>query len=466
MPKPTTATTPRAHPLSSPAPEGAAAAPLIGGALYAAIEIAAGSLLMGERAEAALFLAVRPTLLILAAVIAGGWSTRRRLAFYAIALGLAAAGETILVLALGAADPWREMLGGLAAGAVAAAVADGIVQLLRRWSVWGGSAAALILLLFLFFWARALPPYEALVLGRTDSREAAAPKPGLLLMTALPIVWGTGGAFDPGSRPAETYRLLQHEFDVRPIDALDPRALAGARLMLLAQPRLLAPEELVALDDWVRRGGRVLILTDPALAAAEDLPVLDVRRPPAAGLLAPLLAHWGVRLEEGAPDAPLADVRLDAGGGARKLRLIRPGRFAVAGNSCRNVGEAFLARCRVGSGEAILVADADLLTDAAWVDESRPRGSERHLRLADNPLVVADWLDGLAGLRRDRMAGGVAWAAPDAGRGRAVLLAFLPAFLAAAAGLAIGFRRQRKPTNLSTGSSTENNSRTNAQSDP
>jgi hypothetical protein len=433
---------------------------LVGAGAYAALELVGGLGLLGffalGRAEALLFLAERPWLLILAVLSVASWRPRRRYAVYAAALLLAAVAETVLLLALGASAPWREMLGGLAAGALLAALADAVVHALRRWHRWAGTGLAALLLLALFFWGSGLRPYEALVLGPTGPRQTAAPRPPLLLLTALPIVWGTGAGLLDG-RPAESYRVLEREFAVRPIDAIEPRTLAGARLMLLAQPRLLAPEELVALDDWVRGGGRLLVLTDPSLVEGADLPLLDVRRPPERGLLGPLLDHWGLRLEETGA-AQVSDL-LGAAGRLRRLRLIRPGRFEASGGACRVGPRPWLARCAIGGGQALLVADADLLMDGAWTGGGA-RGGERHRRTADNPLLVADWLDALSGIRRERSDRAIAWIAPAADRGRAMLLAALPIVMALAAGLGLLYGGRRLRTTLSTGAETVNNTRT------
>ena len=449
-------------------PARAAAAPLIGAAAFAACELAAG-LLVGRlfdwgRAEALLFFAFRPWLLVMAAALVSAWSRPRRLAFYAAALILAAAAETVFVGSLGAAEPWPEMLRGLAGGAAAALVADLSVQAARRWRPRLGAllaAAALTALLG----AGAMRPYEALVLGPTAPRAQPGPRPPLLLMTALPLVWGEGGAFDPASRPSESFRALDREFEVRPIDAIEPRTLAGARLMLLAQPRLLAPEELVALDGWVRTGGRVLVLADPRLAWAREWTAGDVLRPPERSLLAPLLDHWGLTLSP-SEDAGLFEDALGPADGGRRLVLRAAGSLAAAGGQCRRAERFYLARCRIGHGEALVLADADLLDDRLWVRASSPRGSERHLRTADNPLVVADLLDRLAGISRDRADRPASWlalprrsAAREAPR-RALLLAALPILAALATGLALLYGLRESPTNLSTGRRTVNNTRT------
>ncbi|MEA3041971.1 MAG: hypothetical protein QOC65_1460, partial [Sphingomonadales bacterium] len=336
------------------------------------------------------------------------------------------------------------------------------VQAARRWRPRLGTllaAAALIALLA----AGAVRPYEAMVLGPTAPRARAGPKPLLLLMTSLPLVWGAGGAFDPASRPSESYRALEREYDVRAIDAIEPASLAGARLMLLAQPRLLAPEELVALDDWVRRGGRLLLLADPRLAWAGDWPAGDALRPPERSLLGPLLDHWGLSLD---PTEHAGLFEDDLAPEGRRLALRAPGSLLASGDQCRRSRRYYLARCRIGQGEVVILADADLLDDRLWARAPSPRGGERHLRTADNPLILADLLDGLAGLGRERADGPVSWLAlprvpgAEEARRRALLLAALPILAALATGLAMLYRRRRSPTNLSTGPDTVNNTRT------
>jgi hypothetical protein len=413
-------------------------ASIAGAAAYAAAEVLLavwpGGFLAWGRAEALLFLAFRPFLLLFAAAAAGGLPWRRRWLFYALALLAVGIAETALLVMLGAASPWGELVRGTIAGAAIAVAADAAVQGGRRLvGAAAGTAAAVLLAGILLSIPGAMRPYEAAVLG-LERRTQKGPLPPLALMTALPIVWGEGGAFDPRSRPAAAYTALQEEFAVRPIDVLDPQSLGRAKLLLLAQPRWLAPEELAALDAWVRGGGRVLVLTDPTLAWPSSLPLGDIRRPPPVGLLGPLLAHWGLRLEPWRSGVHVERV------GDMRLALHSPGRFAAEGRAC-SVERPYLARCRLGRGEAVLVADADLMRDALWAGPYT-RGSERHRRIADNPLVLAEMLDGLAGFDRERAQGRVAWRAEDAQPGGA--LAAIVGILVAlgVAGLLLSRRRR------------------------
>ncbi|HEV2867019.1 MAG TPA: DUF4350 domain-containing protein [Allosphingosinicella sp.] len=413
-----------------------------GAAAFAAAELGAG-LLVGRffewgRAEALLFFAFRPWLLLAAVlfVAASGW--RDRAIFYALALLTAAASESLLVLMAGG-WPWAEMLHGVAAGAALALLFDLLVQLGRRAGGRVGQAAAAGLIVAMLVLPGMLRPYEALALGPTAPRPAAE-KPKLLLMTGLPLIWGEGGPFDPSSRPAAAYGALRDEFDVRPLDYLDARSLSAGSLLLLAQPRALEPAELAALDRWVREGGRALILTDPELLWPSRLPLGDIRRPPPVSLLSPLLGHWGLRLER-APARSFAVEPVRDGEKVRRLTLAAPGRFHASGGGCRVDWNGYLAACRIGAGRALLLADADLLHDSLWAAPTA-RGTERHARLADNPLVVGAMLDRLEGRRRERAARAVQWQRPGLDRASVVLAALLP--IVAAAGVAAASLRGRR----------------------
>lgn len=423
-----------------------------GAAFYVAAELGAAFALgffAWGRAEALLFLAVRPWLLLIAALLVAGRPWRGRAGLYALALALAGLSESLLLLGLGG-DPWSEMLRGWAGGALIAAVIDLLVQAGRRLDGRYGRSAAALLTILLFVLPGAMRPYEAVVMGPTGPRPAAE-KPRLLLMTGLPIVWGEAGPFDPASRPAAAYRALQDEFEVRPIDYLDPAGLGGGRLLLLAQPRLLEPAELAALDAWVRQGGRALILADPALAWPIRLPLGDLRRPPPVSLLTPLLDHWGLRLEP--PARRGIEVRmLGRSGEGRRLTLDSSGRFVATASACRTRARGLVASCTLGRGKALLVADADLLRDDLWTAPGG-RGAERHRRTADNPLILADWLDRLAGLERARAARSIAWAGPAADRPRALVLGALPILLMLGAAALLRRRARVSSTALSTASS-------------
>jgi len=413
---------------------------LAAASLYALVELGAGLLLGGffllGRAEALIFLALRPWLLIAAAWLVVRRRAPERSLFYLLALLVAAAAEILLVLHLGAVQPCAEAACGILAGLLVAGAADLAAQLGRR--LWGraGTGLALALVLLLFLLPAGPRLYERVLLPAAGAAPGGS-KPGLMLMTGLPLVWGEAGPLDPNSRPAEAYRVIDQAFTIRPLDVLDQASLGSGRLLLLAQPRRLASTELAALDRWVRGGGRVLILADPQLDWPSELPLGDIRRPPPVTLLGPLLDHWGVRLEiarEGRAERLFGWVER-----RWRIALASPGRVAGPETCLDFLMDWWALHCRIGSGVAVIMADADLLRDDLWA----PAGTALHQRIADNPYLLTRTLDMLAGVDRTSGAAPV-WSDPLANRTAALLLALVPPLVAATPALLLRLRRRRR----------------------
>ena len=187
------------------------------------------------------------------------------------------------------------------------------------------------------------------------ARAATPEQPVLMLITGLPLVAGERFAVDAFGSPALT--RLEQDFRVRPIGISDRASLGRGNLLLMAQPRAQPAEALVDLDRWVRAGGRVAILADPRLDWPSERPLGDALRPPSDFADTGLLAHWGLTL-----DAPAV-----AGAVARRLgnstvMASSPGtlRRGAAG-ACAILNDGFVARCRIGKGTALIVADADFI---------------------------------------------------------------------------------------------------------
>ncbi len=145
---------------------------------------------------------------------------------------------------------------------------------------------------------------------------------------------------------------------MNPLDNIDAGSLLKAPLLMIAQPRGLAPDELVALDDWVRSGGKAIIFADPLLVWPSRYALGDVRRAPPVTLLDPLLAHWGIELESPPGNAPLVatlSVGDKTGSGAGM------GLLTSTGGSCRPSNDQRWIDCKIGAGHVILVGDADIL---------------------------------------------------------------------------------------------------------
>jgi hypothetical protein len=181
--------------------------------------------------------------------------------------------------------------------------------------------------------------------------RAAAERPRLLLLTSLPLLFSEGFSLSGGGSAALT--RLQTRYNVVPISVTEPRELAKGRLLLMAHPLAQPAEDLVALDEWVRRGGRVLLLADPMLEWPSRRPLGDPLRPPPMFMDAGLLSHWGLRLD--APEERRPAVRSLGG---FQIMTMSPG--ALSG-TCSISHDRLVAHCRVGKGEATIVADADFL---------------------------------------------------------------------------------------------------------
>jgi hypothetical protein len=187
-------------------------------------------------------------------------------------------------------------------------------------------------------------------------QEAARPQtrqhgPTLLLLTSLPLIFPE--EFSLNGRGSPALAALRRRYQVVPISVTDAQSLHRGTLLLMAQPPAQAPEHLVALDNWVRSGGRVLLLADPLLEWPSTRPLGDALRPPTTFTDTGLLAHWGLRLD--APDE--RGPRLSRLGGDDIL-TVSPGTLV---GRCGISADGLVARCRVGRGQATIVADADFL---------------------------------------------------------------------------------------------------------
>lgn len=178
---------------------------------------------------------------------------------------------------------------------------------------------------------------------------------------------------------------------LRPIDTLTRQTLGG-NVALIAQPRLLAPAELVALDAWVRGGGRAMIFADPDLRWPSIYARGDRRRAPPVTLLDPLFAHWGLTL--GSSDTAQRSHKL----GGRTVVTVGAGQWSAKDN-CQ-IDDGLVADCRIGKGRVLLVGDADLLNSAAlgtandnrqWIEDTirTLQGGPRSAQPSRLPIYLA-----------------------------------------------------------------------------
>lgn len=200
---------------------------------------------------------------------------------------------------------------------------------------------------------------------RSPESSDTLTRPALGLMTTLPLIWGEaediGEMLGPGAAAGWVRQALDRSYALKPLDTLDTNALAGLDRLVLAQPRVLSPAENVALDAWVRGGGSLLLFADPMLTRHSRFPIGDRRRPQDVILLSPLLNHWGLdlRFDE---DQPAGERIVEVGGVALPVNVA--GAFSLRpGNACILEAEGVMARCRIGKGRVLVVADAAVLDD-------------------------------------------------------------------------------------------------------
>jgi hypothetical protein len=182
----------------------------------------------------------------------------------------------------------------------------------------------------------------------------ARSKPTLLLLTSLPLIFGEEFSLEGGGSPA--LKALESRYRVVPISITAPAELGKGRLLLMAHPSAQTPQNLVALDEWVRGGGRVLLLADPMLEWPSSRPLGDPLRPAPMFMDTGLLRHWGLRLD--APDQRGPERRKLGG---YDVLTESPG--ALFGK-CAISKDRLVAHCDIGTGRATIVADADLLDTA------------------------------------------------------------------------------------------------------
>ena len=206
----------------------------------------------------------------------------------------------------------------------------------------------LVVLLICGAAAFALMPHKR---AAETTLKTAAEKPTLMILTTLPLLFPEEFTLQgPGSK---ALTALETRYRVVPIGTTDAASLKQGRLLLLAHPMAQTAEALVDLDRWVRDGGRVLLLADPKLDWPSERPLGDKLRPPPAFADTGLLKHWGLMLEPPAESGP--QLRTIAG---TEILSASSGRLA---GTCDIERGGFVARCRVGKGRAVVVADADFL---------------------------------------------------------------------------------------------------------
>ncbi len=232
----------------------------------------------------------------------------------------------------------------------------------------------------------------------TSAPEEGQTSTKIQLMTSLPIVWGEGASMESilsgATESAPIYTHWRGKYDISAVDSFEALESSATDVVILAQPPAMDPADIAALDAWIRDGGKAIILTDPLLLWPTELSLGDKSRPLTSGLLSPLLNYWGLELL--APDADGAgQVVLEFP--EATITTVGIGTFKpLSGKSASHANCALsqanvIARCNVGEGRAIIIADADFLNDSLWgvnVSEGAKMESRDARRLTD--IFVAD----------------------------------------------------------------------------
>jgi len=241
--------------------------------------------------------------------------------------------------------------------------------------------------------------------GEQVERQISQPRLGL--MSTLPIYWNEAVEFsdllDRDQEANWVRGVLEREYAIEPLDVLTPATLAPLDRLVMAQPRALSPEENVALDDWVRNGGRVIVFADPMLTRHSEYRLGDPRRPHDVALLSPILARWGLELQFDARQDEGERV-VDAFGTSVPVRIAGMFRARDEGGEadCDLSETGLIARCSIGEGSALLIADAALLDEehahahaeggAVPEDSDHPENSGHRMR---ETALIAILEDGL-----------------------------------------------------------------------
>lgn len=345
-------------------------------AIVALAWAAGGQALLGRIDPALAIPLLVPPMLLLA------WWQRResaatRFRTSLLALVFLIAIQALLGLLLAGAAAWLQLLLSAAAGGVAAWLAD----ILARWRPRFRPLPWLAALILVTGWFGA----GHMLLARLY-RPAAAAGPAATMLTGLPLRWSGGGdiaaMIAQGTNDDPALVRLTAAGPVSLVDSLVDHVPPPGGALLIAHPRALAPQELVATDAFVRGGGRAVVLADALSGWPARHPLGDPRNPPVTSLLTPLLDHWGVTLAA-APAAEGAPIAVDVDG--MRLRLFSAGRFDRLPPQCHAHAGRRVVRCAIGKGVVWLVGDADLLFEPLW----RPSvpGAD-HLRQAD----TMEWL--------------------------------------------------------------------------
>ncbi|MHC8508970.1 MAG: Gldg family protein [Rhodospirillales bacterium] len=136
-------------------------------------------------------------------------------------------------------------------------------------------------------------------LMRMIASLAEPEKPAVGLISSLPVMGG--GRQSLTAAPSQRWAVIdaiEPFYEVRDLGADFHSIDADIRVLLMIHPKDLPDAALYAIDQFVMNGGRVLAFIDPNTEVAQLTVGPEGPRKPEASSLGPLLAAWGVLLEE------------------------------------------------------------------------------------------------------------------------------------------------------------------------
>lgn len=351
---------------------------IIAATIVALTWVAGGQALLGRIDPALAIPLLAPPMLLLAWWQRGQSVAARRRACL-LTLALVVIIQALLGLALAGSAAWLQLLLAIIAGGIAAWLADRIIQ-------WRSPSKLLPWLAGFLLVVGWFGAGHALLATLYRPALASAGAPAVTMLTGLPLRWSASPSIAAmiaeGTNDDPALARLAAAGPVSLVDSLADHVPPPGGTLLIAHPRALAPQELVAIDAFVRGGGRAVVLADALSGWPARHPLGDPRNAPVTSLLTPLLDHWGVTLAA-APAGESKPLPVDVDGA--RLRLFSAGRLDRLPTACRAYADRRAAQCRIGQGEVWLVGDADLLFAPLW--RSLVPGAY-HLRQAD----TMEWL--------------------------------------------------------------------------